>query len=63
MSNMKTGYTVMCYPRNCDVETAYTGTIYEDREEARKEWFRAKDDINVDCAWVETVLCPDHDDD
>ena len=58
---MKTGYIVMCYPRHSDLMVEYTGTIYEDPEEAKIEWFRAKEDPAVDCSWVEPC-CPDNDD-
>lgn len=63
MSKLKTGYIVMCYPRHSDLEVEYTGTIYEDQDEAKIEWFRAKEDPAVDCSWVETLLCPANDDD
>lgn len=63
MSKMKTGYIVMCYPRHSDLEVEYTGTIYEDPDEAKIEWFRAKEDPAVDSSWVETLLCPANDDD
>ena len=63
MSKMKTGYIVMCYPRHSDLEVEYTGTIYEDWDEAKFEWFRAKEDPAVDSSWVEPVDCPDNDDD
>ena len=63
MSKMKTGYVVMCYPNHSDLEVEYTGTIYEDPEEAKKEWFLAKEDPAVDCSWVETLYCPDDEDD
>ena len=53
------GYIVMCYPRHSDLEVEYTGTIYEDRDEAKLEWIRAKEDPDVDCAWVEPVFDAD----
>lgn len=63
MSKMKTGYMVMCYPKHSDLEVEYTGTIYEDPDEAKIEWFRAKEDPAVDSSWVETLCCPDDEDD
>ena len=63
MSRMKAGYIVMYYPRHRVDEVAYTGTIYEDLDEAKIEWIRAKEDPEVDGCWVETLLCPDDDDD
>lgn len=63
MSKLKTGYIVMCYPRHSDLEVEYTGTIYEDQDEAKIEWFQAKEDPAVVCSWVETLLCPANDDD
>ena len=63
MSKMKTGYIVMCNLRHSDLEVEYTGTIYEDRDEAKIEWFRAKEDPTVDSSWVETLHCPANDDD
>lgn len=63
MSKLKTCYVVMCYPKHSDMEVEYTGTIYEDQDEAKIEWFRAKEDPAVASSWVETLLCPDVEDD
>ena len=63
MSEMKTRYLVMCYPRHSALEVEYTGTVYEDPDEAKLEWIQAKEDPSVDTSWVETCCCPDNDDD
>jgi len=47
-------YVVMCMPvGNSEIEAEYTGEYYSSREEARKEYLQAKNDINVECAWIE----------
>jgi len=33
----------------------YTGTIYDSRAEARKEFLQACEDINVDYAYIECI--------
>lgn len=46
-------YVVMCMPvGNDEIEAEYTGEYYSSREEARKELLQAKNDINVECAWI-----------
>lgn len=37
-------------------EEEYTGNIYTDYNEARKEFLRAKNDVNVECAYIETLI-------
>ena len=55
---MKTKWTVMIeIPAGYDdcISGEYTGIAYDTREEARREFMQAKEDVNVECAWIEGV--------
>ena len=36
-------------------EAEYTGEEYTSYEEARKEFLKAKNDVNVNCAYIKTI--------
>ena len=40
---------------NGDVTGEYTGILYNSREDARREFFKAKADAQIFCAWIEEV--------
>ena len=47
-------YLVMCCPfGNVEITCEYTGTIFTDMEEAKKELEQARNDLNVNWAWIE----------
>lgn len=55
---MKTKWKVMIeIPAGYDdcISGEYTGIAYDTREEARREFMQAKEDVNVECAWIEGV--------
>ena len=51
---IKTLYYIQCFPRfNSDLDVEYTGERFESLADARIALDAARDDNNVDCAWIE----------
>lgn len=54
MKKWKVMIEIPCGYDDC-MDGEYTGIAYNTREEARSEFMQAKEDVNIQCAWIEEV--------